>query len=62
LIPIRETIPVGNKDTGHFIFSFDLDEYALSTYTDKVWYEAVSELWEMRNVLFMKANIEIAEA
>ena len=53
---------IGNKDTGHFIFSFDLDEYALSTYTDKVWYEAVSELWEMRNVLFMKANIEIAEA
>ena len=62
MISIRETIPIGNKDTGHFIFSFDLDEHTLSTYTDKAWYEAVSKLWKMRNVLFMEANIEIAEA
>ena len=62
MISIRETIPIGNKDTGHFIFSFDLDEHTLNTYNDKIWYEAVSNLWEMRNVLFMKANIEIAEA
>jgi hypothetical protein len=62
MISIRETIPVGNKDAAHFTFSFDLDEHTLSTYTDKTWYEAVSELWKMRNVLFMKANIEIAEA
>ena len=53
---------IGNKDTGHFIFSFDLDEHALDKYTDKVWYEAVSELWEKRDILYMKANIEIAEA
>ena len=53
---------IGNKDTGHFIFSFDLDEHELNTYTDQVWYEAVSNLWEMRDTLFMKANIEIAEA
>ena len=53
---------IGNKDTGHFIFSFDLDEHALSTYTNQVWYEAVNNLWEMRDILYMKANIEIAEA
>ena len=53
---------IGNKDTAHFIFSFDLDEHALNTYTDKVWYEAVSELWARRDILYMKANIEIAES
>jgi len=53
---------IGNKDTGHFIFSFDLDEHTLNTYTDQVWYEAVSALWEKRDILYMTANIEIAEA
>ena len=61
MINIRDNV-IGNKDTCHFIFSFDLDEHALNTYTDKVWYEAVNNLWEMRDILYMKANIEIAEA
>jgi hypothetical protein len=61
MINIRDNV-IGNKDTGHFIFSFDLDEHVLDTYTDQVWYEAVNNLWEMRDILYMKANIEIAEA
>ena len=53
---------IGNKDTGHFVFSFDLDEHKLNEYDDQVWYKAVSELWEKRDILYMSANIEIAEA
>ena len=61
MINIRNA-SIGNKDTGHFIFSFDLNEYDLNTYTDQTWYEAVNNLWEMRNILYVQSNIEIAEA